>query len=29
MRAITLISLLGLPALAVALGGVVWWRRRR
>jgi len=29
MRAITLISLLGLPALAIALGGVVWWRRRR
>jgi len=29
MRAITLISLLGMPALAVALGGVVWWRRRR
>jgi ABC-type uncharacterized transport system involved in gliding motility auxiliary subunit len=29
MRAITLISLLGLPALAIALGGAVWWRRRR
>ena len=29
MRTIMLVSLLGLPALAVALGGVVWWRRRR
>jgi ABC-type uncharacterized transport system involved in gliding motility auxiliary subunit len=29
MRTVTLISLLGLPALAMALGGVVWWRRRR
>lgn len=29
MRTVTLISLLGLPALAMALGGAVWWRRRR
>jgi ABC-type uncharacterized transport system involved in gliding motility auxiliary subunit len=29
MRTITLISLLGMPALAIALGGLVWWRRRR
>lgn len=28
MRTITLISLLGLPGLAMVLGAVVWWRRR-
>ncbi len=29
MRNILLVSLFGLPACAVALGVVVWWRRRR
>jgi ABC-type uncharacterized transport system involved in gliding motility auxiliary subunit len=29
MRNIFLISLVGLPALAIALGVFVWWRRRR
>ncbi|GBC78964.1 hypothetical protein HRbin09_00175 [bacterium HR09] len=29
LRGIMLISLVGLPALGVALGIVVWWRRRR
>lgn len=29
MHAVALISLLGLPLLAVALGVTVWWRRRR
>jgi ABC-type uncharacterized transport system involved in gliding motility auxiliary subunit len=28
MRTVTLISLVGLPGLAVMLGVVVWWRRR-
>ena len=29
MRAITLISLVGLPGLAMVVGVAVWWRRRR
>jgi ABC-type uncharacterized transport system involved in gliding motility auxiliary subunit len=29
MRTITVISLIGLPLLAMVLGGAVWWRRRR
>lgn len=29
MRSIVLISLVGLPALAIAAGVAVWWRRRR
>ncbi|MEP0775485.1 MAG: GldG family protein [Acidobacteriota bacterium] len=29
MRTITLISLVGLPGLAIAVGVIVWWRRRR
>ena len=29
MRSITLISLLGLPGMAIVLGAAVWWRRRR
>jgi ABC-type uncharacterized transport system involved in gliding motility auxiliary subunit len=28
MRTIFLISLIGLPGLAIALGVTVWWRRR-
>jgi len=29
MRRILLISLVGLPACAIALGVAMWWRRRR
>ena len=29
LRAIMLVSLVGLPAVGIALGVVVWWRRRR
>lgn len=29
VRGIFLVTVLGLPGLAVVLGGVVWWRRRR
>lgn len=29
LRAIMLVSLVGLPAVGIVLGGVIWWRRRR
>jgi ABC-type uncharacterized transport system involved in gliding motility auxiliary subunit len=29
LRAIMLVSLVGLPALGIVLGLAVWWRRRR